>query len=122
MTTADCEQEADRLFAALKAGDMDAAWKFKWEHPRFRDQTVDTVKPETLTMDDARLVVAHQHAFNTWADLLTYVETVSRATPMPRRPSIAAARPSGTRRQRSSGTVSQKLIVCICISGKCTSP
>ena len=84
MTAAGCEQEADRLFAALNAGDRDAAWRFKWEHPRFRGQTVDTVKPETLTLDDARLVVAHQHAFNTWADLMAFVDAVSMPGPVPR--------------------------------------
>lgn len=77
MTIADAEAQAEQLFTALNAGDMDAAWRFKWEHPRFAGQTVDTVRAATLTLDDARLVVAHQHSFETWADLVAFVGAVS---------------------------------------------
>jgi ankyrin repeat protein len=69
---------------ALKAGDSDADWRFKWEHPRFRGKTVDAVKGAALDLDDARLVVAHQHAFDTWADLVAFTTDVARDGPTSR--------------------------------------
>ena len=50
------------------------------------------------------------------------VATVSSAMPAPRSPSMAAARPCGICMHTLSGTVSQNAVVCICISGKRTSP
>jgi ankyrin repeat protein len=66
------------LFAALSAGDSDAQWRVKWEHPRFSGKTVDEVKAERLDLDDARLVVAQQESFDTWADLDAFVAAMSQ--------------------------------------------
>ena len=82
MSVAEFEAQAEQLFARLNAGDLEAAWRFKWEHPRFGGQTVDKVKPETLALDDARLVVARQESFNTWADLVAFVEAVGKPGPV----------------------------------------
>ena len=68
--------EARRLWEALQAKEADAAWAFKWVHPRYRGRSVRDVDPAALTEDDARLVVAHRHGFDTWADLERYVEAV----------------------------------------------
>jgi ankyrin repeat protein len=69
-------QEAEALWHALQDRNQDAAWAFKWEHPRFRGKSVREVDPASLKSDDARLVIAHRHAFDSWADLEGYVEAV----------------------------------------------
>jgi Ankyrin repeats (3 copies) len=79
MTVAEFEAQAEQLLARLSAGDIEAAWRFKWEHPRFRGQTVDKVGAERLALDDARLVVAQQESFDTWADLVAFVDAMSQS-------------------------------------------
>ncbi len=81
---ADFQRQAETLFAALSAGDSDAAWRFKWEHPRFGGKTVDEVNAATpdLDLDDARLVVAQQQSFETWADLVTFLDAVAKPGPV----------------------------------------
>jgi hypothetical protein len=75
---ADLQRQAETLFAALSAGDSDAQWRVKLEHPRFSGKTVDEVKAERLDLDDARLVVAQQESFDTWADLDAFVAAMSQ--------------------------------------------
>src|ERR1044072_3099669 len=70
------QQQADALFDAVTAGNREARWHFKWEHPRFRGKTITDVDPATLTRHDARLGVARQHAFETWADLVAFTAAV----------------------------------------------
>ena len=72
------QRQADALFDALKSGGQDAPWRFKWEHPRFRGKSVSEVDPATLDVGDARLVVARQHGFETWADVVAFTEAVKR--------------------------------------------
>ena len=81
---ADFQRQAETLLSALKSGDDDAAWRFKWEHPRFGGKTIDEVNAATpdLDLDDARLVVAHQQSFETWADLVTFVDAVAKPGPV----------------------------------------
>ena len=69
-------EQAAALLDALKRGDADAHWCFKWEHPRFRGQTVDAVQTATLDVDDAQLVVARQYGFENWADLERFTDAV----------------------------------------------
>ena len=66
--------EAEKLFAELKAGNDGAAWRFKWEHPRFKGKTVVDVQEAipSLTLADAQLVVARQQSFNTWDELVAF--------------------------------------------------
>ncbi|HEX4823564.1 MAG TPA: ankyrin repeat domain-containing protein [Candidatus Polarisedimenticolaceae bacterium] len=66
------DAEAEALLAALKAGDDDARWRFKWAHPRYRGEKVEAVDPGALDLSDARLVVAHGYAFESWADLAAF--------------------------------------------------
>src|SRR5437868_8360558 len=47
-------------------------------HPHYRGKTVTDVKPETLDLDDSRLVVAQEYAFHTWYDLGTFATEVAR--------------------------------------------
>ena len=37
------EKEAKNLSEAVQARDREAAWRFKWEHPRFRGKSVTEV-------------------------------------------------------------------------------
>lgn len=78
--TAPLEAYLDRarsLLADLEAGDEAAAWRFKWEHPRFRDEQVGAVRSATLDLEDAKLVTARQHAFERWDDLAAFAERAS---------------------------------------------
>ena len=77
-TLDDYERAAKTLFDALQARDNAALWNFKWMHPHYRGKTVTDVKPETLDLDDSRLVVAQEYAFHTWYDLGTFATEVAR--------------------------------------------
>ncbi len=72
------ERQAQELFSAVSAGEREAAWRFKWEHPRFRSRDIADVRAASLTIDDARAVVAQEHAFEGWPELEAYVEAVGR--------------------------------------------
>jgi ankyrin repeat protein len=69
------DEQAVMLLDALHAGDDEAAWKFKWEHPAFRGAHVSAVRDATLGIDDARLVVAAVCGFNSWDDLSLFART-----------------------------------------------
>ena len=79
---ADFHRQAETLFTALSAGDSDAQWRVKWEHPRFSGKTIDSVQAATLDLDDARLVVARQQSFETWRDLTAFVDAVVEPGPV----------------------------------------
>jgi hypothetical protein len=83
---ADCERDARALHDALHAGDDDAAWRFKWQHARFRGSHVDEVRAATheLGLDDARQVVAHDLGFATWDDLVAFSRAVQADGPVRR--------------------------------------
>lgn len=78
------ERQAEALFAALAADEEDAAWCFKWMHPRFRGKGVEDVKAAELDAGDARLVVAQEHAFEDWDALTEFTEAVRRDGPVAR--------------------------------------
>jgi ankyrin repeat protein len=75
-TLEDYDRRARALLGALKAGDDAARWRFKWEHPRFRGKLVGAVDAATLDLDDARVVIAHGHAFDTWDQLVAFTRAV----------------------------------------------
>jgi len=70
--------QAESLLADLRDGDEAAAWRFKWEHPRFRDSRIDEVRSAELDLDDAKLVSARGYAFESWDDLRSFTEAVGR--------------------------------------------
>lgn len=78
----ECEQQAVALFDALKDDDSAAQWRFKWEHPAFRGQTLDAVKAAKLDLSDAQLVIAQEHAFNTWSNLVEFTNVVEADGPV----------------------------------------
>ena len=81
-TLAEYQQEAQRLYDALHAGDKDARWNFKWMHPRYKSQSVKDVDASSLALSDAQLVVAHEYAFNKWDDLAKFTDAVTRDGPI----------------------------------------
>ncbi|HQR05879.1 MAG TPA: ankyrin repeat domain-containing protein [Gemmatales bacterium] len=81
---ADYQQQAESLFAALQSGNSDAQWRFKWMHPRFRGKHVDEVKAATLTLDDAKLLIARENFFDDWTALAVYTEAVKADGPVRR--------------------------------------
>jgi ankyrin repeat protein len=72
----DYQAQAEQVYALLEAGDTEIAWKFKWGHPAFKEKCVDAVREATLTLEDAKLVVAHEYHLETWADLAAFAESV----------------------------------------------
>ena len=66
---ADYQNQADALFRALAAREDDAAWRFKWEHPRFRNKNVEDVGAAKLDIGDAQTVIAREYGFEAWSDL-----------------------------------------------------
>jgi len=70
--------QAESLLADLREGDEAAAWRFKWEHPRFRDERIDAVRAAGLDLEDAKLVTARGYAFETWKDLAAFTEIAGR--------------------------------------------
>ena len=70
--------QAEALLADVRDGDEAAAWRFKWEHPRFRNERVDAVRLAPLELDDARLVTARSYAFEGWSALASFTEAVGR--------------------------------------------
>ncbi|HKR08202.1 MAG TPA: ankyrin repeat domain-containing protein [Gemmatimonadaceae bacterium] len=77
-TADDYENEAKALHDAVHARENAALWNFKWMHPHFRGKTVTDVNPDTLDLDDARLVVAHEYGFPAWFNLMKFAEEVAK--------------------------------------------
>jgi hypothetical protein len=83
---AEYQRQADGLLSGWHAGD-DNAVRFFWrQHPRFRRPDVlwlprqiekADVQKETMTDEDARLVVARWYDFRDWAALREWVEAVT---------------------------------------------
>jgi len=81
-TIEDYERDARALFDGLQARENPALWNFKWLHPHYRGKTVTDVRPESLDIDDARLVVAQEYSFYTWHDLGRFATKVSEDGPV----------------------------------------
>jgi len=79
-TLAEYRRQADSLHASLQAGEHDAAWRYKWVHPRFRGAVLGDVLAAipTLGPADAELVIAHDYSFESWPDLVAFTEAVER--------------------------------------------
>src|SRR6202167_4670418 len=50
-------------------------------HPRFSDWTDEEIRQAPFTEEDARLVYAREHGFETWDDLTARVNVLASATP-----------------------------------------
>lgn len=73
----DYRRRAEALYAALQSGDAGAAWRFKWEHPRFRGKSVHDVHDAALDLNDAQEVIAREHGFEDWAHLAEFARGAS---------------------------------------------
>jgi ankyrin repeat protein len=89
------ERQAEMLLAAARAGDGDAEARFKWELPRFRGRPLAEVRGAALDVDDARVVIAHEHAFEGWAALAAFTREVAHDGPVSRFESAVEAVVSG---------------------------
>lgn len=78
------QRQADALLDALRSGDEEAAWRFKWEHPRFRGKPVTEVKAATLDAADAQAVVGRGYGFGSWTDLEMFTDAVRQDGPVER--------------------------------------
>jgi hypothetical protein len=78
------QHHAEMLLEGLKSGDVSAASRFKWMHPRFRDKAMGDVRSAALELVDAQLVVAHEFGFENWADLERFVNKVGHEGPVSR--------------------------------------
>ena len=81
-TLAEYQQQAQRLYEALQAGNNNARWNFKWMHPHYKEKTVREVDVASLGLADAQLVVAHEYAFNKWDDLVKFTGAVTKEGPI----------------------------------------
>ncbi len=69
-------REAEALLDALRAGEDGARWRFKWQHPSYRNRTVGDVDAAALDLADARTVVAHDHGFEMWDAVVAFTEAL----------------------------------------------
>src|SRR5437667_9644845 len=72
------EKQAQALFEALKSGDEAAAWRFKWNHPRFRGKSITDVRAATLELADAQAVIAREYSLESWPSLVSFTDAVQR--------------------------------------------
>ena len=70
--------QAQSLLADLHAGDEAAAWRFKWEHPQFRDQPIGAVRATPLGLEHAKVVTARTYAFDGWSELTAFADVAAR--------------------------------------------
>ena len=78
----DYQKESDALFKALKSRDEAAEWRFKWMHPRFRGKSVADVKAATLDPADAQAVIAPEHGFENWPELVAFADAIRHEGPI----------------------------------------
>ena len=83
-TAEEYKQQAKALFQAVLADDESAHWRFKWQHPRFRDQPVSAVRGTTLSPGDAQLVTAREYHFDNWVELTRFADAVAEGGPVTR--------------------------------------
>ena len=83
-TADEYKAQAKELFNAVLADDESAHERFKWLHPRFREQPVSAVRSTTLSPADAQLVIAREYHFENWAELTRFAEAVARDGPIAR--------------------------------------
>ena len=78
----DYQKEADALFKALKSRDEAAEWRVKWMHPRFRGKSVADVRAATLDPADAQAVIAPEHGFENWPELVAFTDAIRHEGPI----------------------------------------
>ena len=78
------DDRARGLLAVVPDGVPHALEQVRSWHPRFSASSDDEIRASTLTLDDARLIYARQHGFESWAALDAYLTRLANgATPDP---------------------------------------
>ncbi|MFN8580231.1 MAG: hypothetical protein U0163_04540 [Gemmatimonadaceae bacterium] len=109
------EEKAEALLAAYRTGTAEAMarhWALTWHRRSWsamrtyvqldlgRHQGAEN-QDDDITLDDARYLVAREHAFPSWAELVAYVTSTSDTTPLAARPVTAfQLQPDGERVSR----------------------
>src|SRR6185436_11832711 len=76
----DYRRVAEALYAALQSGDRSAAWRFKWEHPRFRGKSIEDVHDAAIDVADAQEVIAREYGFEDWVHLTEFARDAASET------------------------------------------
>jgi len=74
---------ADRVHGLLrtrKSAGPAALEQIREWHPRFADRTDEEIRQAPFTVEDARLVYAREHGFETWDDLMSRVNLLASRT------------------------------------------
>lgn len=71
-------KQAQSLVEGNRSVDSEWIRYIKGNHPRFRGLSESDVRSATFTFADAQLIIARHNYFETWAELVEYVEAVSR--------------------------------------------
>ncbi len=80
---ADVAWIADRVHGLLrtrKSAGPAALEQIREWHPRFADRTDEEIRQAPFTEEDARLVYAREHGFETWDDLVSRVNRLASST------------------------------------------
>lgn len=74
-------KQAKDLLRAFKADDPEVLDRIREHHPRFGGLTNAQITEGRFVLDDAQLVVARMHYFETWAKLRHHIESLERRDP-----------------------------------------
>jgi hypothetical protein len=89
------QELAKVLLEAFQSGDEAAAWRFKWQHTRFRGKPIAEVCAATFNEADSQLVIARENGFGSWTDVAAFTDSVRSNGAVERFESAVAAVVSG---------------------------
>jgi ankyrin repeat protein len=72
-------KQAKELLKAFRAADAEALRRFRRGHPRFRKLAEAEVRSASPALADAQLVIAREHAFESWPRFAKHIEDMRRA-------------------------------------------
>ncbi len=72
------KKQAKELQKAYRAADMEAMRRVRRNHPRFRKLSEAEFRSATFALADAQLVIAREHAFESWPKFTVYLQDLSR--------------------------------------------
>jgi ankyrin repeat protein len=77
------EDRASGLLSVQQGGLADALELFQRHHPRFLGAQQADISAASLTIDDARLVIARQHGFDSWSSLGEHLHSLENGEDEP---------------------------------------
>jgi Ankyrin repeats (3 copies) len=72
-------KQAKELLKAFRGADTEALRRFRRGHPRFRKLAEAEVRSASPALADAQLVIAREHAFESWPRFAKHIEDMRRA-------------------------------------------